>query len=175
MIDQVALALFEPQHLELLSGWLLAAHVAPWYPEPSEHIRWATEPPIGGERALITLDEHPVGYLRWQFVQRRVLDSVGLYDIPENSADAVGRRVGPRALDLLAADLTSRTFVPLIGLTSSVLNQGAHRAFRRAGFRILRQYEPPGYGPCYLMVRPLQYRKPSASENQSHYRAGKPK
>jgi len=43
----------------------------------------------------------------------------------------------------------------LLGLTTSVLNAAAQRAFEKAGFRKVREYEPPGFGPCALMVMRL--------------------
>jgi len=45
--------------------------------------------------------------------------------------------------------------VPLIGLTTEIANQRAHRAFEKAGFRIARQYEDGVHGICYLMTLDL--------------------
>ena len=149
MSSIVALIAFPPGAGELLSRWLAEPHVAPWYPNPEEHLAWANEPPVGGQRALITCDGLPVGYIRWQLVPREVLDSVGLDDVPENSADVdlligdpkyIGKGAGPRALKLLVEELRQRSEVPLVGLTTSVHNRFAHAAFGKAGFHIDRQY-----------------------------------
>jgi len=43
----------------------------------------------------------------------------------------------------------------LVGLTTSVQNLSAQQAYTKAGFHILREYRPPGYGRCYLMVYSL--------------------
>ncbi|KAB8330143.1 GNAT family N-acetyltransferase [Scytonema tolypothrichoides VB-61278] len=164
MASVVTLVPFGDGAVALLSRWLVAPHVARWYPEPQEHLNWAVNPPIGGERALIAADGDQVGYLRWQVVSREVLDLVGLHDIPENSVDidiligeekTVGRGVGPLALQKLVAHLQTNPAIPLLGLTTSIHNYAAQRAFRKAGFSILRQYDPPGYGHCHLMVKNL--------------------
>jgi aminoglycoside 6'-N-acetyltransferase len=166
MASVVTLLPFGDGAAALLSRWLVAPHVARWYPEPQEHLDWAVNPPTGGERALIAADGAQVGYLRWQVVSRQVLDSVGLHEIPENSVDidiligeaaSVGRGVGPLALQNLVAHLQANPAIPLLGLTTSIHNHAAQRAFRKAGFSILRQYDPPGYGPSHLMVRNLAH------------------
>lgn len=108
--------------------------------------------------------------MRWQKVSREVLDSIGLFEIPENSVDAdifigaegIGRGVGPAALLALAARLRQDPTVPLIGLTSELENTRAHRAFEKAGFRIARTYEEPKLGTCYLLL--LHLRGPKAME-----------
>jgi RimJ/RimL family protein N-acetyltransferase len=97
-------------------------------------------------------------------VSRDTLDSLGLIEIPEGSvdidiligeADCVGRGLGPRALSVLAGTLREDRSIPLLTLTTSVLNAAAQRAFEKAGFRKLREYEPPGFGPFALMVMRL--------------------
>jgi aminoglycoside 6'-N-acetyltransferase len=89
-----------------------------------------------------------VGYLRWQVVSREILDSVGLEEIPANSVDIdiligevsyVGRGIGPQALQLLIKRLREDASHPMLGLTTSVHNYAAQRAYRKAGFRDLRE------------------------------------
>jgi aminoglycoside 6'-N-acetyltransferase len=164
MASKVILLPFGDGAAVLLSRRLVAPHVAHWYPEPQEHLDWAIASPANGERALIAADDVQVGYLRWQVVSREVLDSVGLYEIPENSVDidiligetiCIGQGIGPQALQQLVAHLQSQPGIPLLGLTTSIHNYAAQRVFQKAGFSILRQYDPPGYGPSYLMVRHL--------------------
>ena len=168
MSEQVELTVFNSTHRDLLERWLAAPHVAPWYPEPAENIAWALSPPLGGEHALIVTRGKPVGYIRWQLVSRTTLDSVGLFEIPANSADVdlligepafVGHGIGPCALQLLTEALRARGDVPLIGLTTSVHNHAARRAFETSGFRVSREYAPSGYGLCYLMVLQLRTRR----------------
>jgi RimJ/RimL family protein N-acetyltransferase len=94
-------------------------------------------------------------------VSREVLDSVGLYEIPAESVDVdmligdlefVGQGIGPKAILALVSQLRQRRDVPLVGLSPSVQNLSAQRAYAKAGFHILREYSPPIYGHCYLMV-----------------------
>lgn len=157
----VALTPFSSTEVSRLRYWLVAPHVAKWYPGPESHVEWATNPPPGGDRALITVRGQPVGYLRWLAVAREVLDSLGLHEIPAGSVDVdiligepefVGRGIGPEALLLLLSRLRHQGDVPLAGLTTSVQNISAQRAYSKVGFRILREYSPPGYGRCYLMI-----------------------
>jgi aminoglycoside 6'-N-acetyltransferase len=157
----VALTPFSSPDVELLRHWLTAPHVAVWYPDPEDHISWAANPPPSGDRALIAVGGRTVGYIRWQSVSREVLDSVGLYEIPAGSVDVdiligdvefVGRGVGPKAILVLVSQLRQRGDIPLVGLSPSVQNLSAQRAYEKAGFRILREYHPPIYGRCYLMV-----------------------
>jgi aminoglycoside 6'-N-acetyltransferase len=149
----------------VLSTWLGELHVARWYPEPEANLRWAANPPPGASQAIIAAADADVGYLRWQRVDRATLDALGLYEIPANSVDAdillgntrdVGKAIGVAALQALTAEIRRDATVPLIGLTTSVANIRAHRAFEKAGFRITRQYDPNGFGPCHLMILDLQ-------------------
>ena len=164
----VSLEPFSELHLSALSGWLRCPHVAPWYPAPEDNIAWAADPPEGGSQSLIACESRPVGYIRWQVVDRETLDSVGLNEIPTNAVDVdlllgepeyLGKGLGPAALELLLGRLRANAALPLIGLTTSIENARAHRAFEKAGFRVARQYTPAGFGPCYLFVRPLQHER----------------
>jgi RimJ/RimL family protein N-acetyltransferase len=157
----VTLTPFSTADVDLLRHWLAAPHVAMWYPEPEDHIAWAANPPTSGDRLLIAVDDRAVGYIRWQSVSREVLDSVGLYEIPAGSVDVdlligdpafVGRGTGPKALLILVSQLRHRGDVPLVGLSSSVKNRFAQRAYAKAGFHILREYHVPIYGQLCLMV-----------------------
>jgi RimJ/RimL family protein N-acetyltransferase len=162
--DAVSLVPFDRSQAPLLADWLARPHVAPWHPDPGAWLRWALNPPQEGAQALIDWDGRPIGYLRWQKVSRETLDSLGLAEIPEGSVDidiligetdGLGRGLGPQALSILVGTLREDRSIPLLGLTTSVLNAAAQRAFEKAGFRKLREYEPPGLGPCALMTMRL--------------------
>jgi len=161
MESDVALTPFSSIDIELLRHWLTAPHVAAWYPDPEDQIAWAVNPPPNGDQALIAVGGRSIGYIRWQSVSREVLDSVSLYEIPAESVDVdmligdlefVGQGIGPKALLILVSQLRQRGDVPLVGLSPSIQNLSAQRAYAKAGFHILREYHPPMYGPCYLMV-----------------------
>ena len=165
MTAVVALQPFVPAHLEHLRVWLREPHVAPWYPEPDANLQWSADPPTGGSKAIITFDGEAMGWIRWQRVDRETLDSLGLYDIPENSVDAdiligrnsrVGEGLGPAALLALIAKVREDPTIALIGLTSPINNHRVHRAFEKAGFRIVGQYDPNGFGLCHLFTFPLR-------------------
>jgi aminoglycoside 6'-N-acetyltransferase len=166
MESNVTLTPFSSNDVDQLRQWLASPHVATWYPDPEGHIAWAADPPPNGDRALITINDRAVGYLRWQSVSREVLDSVGLFEIPAGSVDVdiligdlafVGQGIGPNTLRLLVSQLRQTGNVPLVGLSPSVRNVSAQRAYAKAGFDILRKYHPPIYGPCYLMVCRLSH------------------
>jgi RimJ/RimL family protein N-acetyltransferase len=157
----VSLEPFASQHIDLLGSWLGRSHVARWFGDAGAHVEWARHPPPGAAHALIAVDALAVGYLRWHRVSRETLDSVGLFEIPENSVDAdlligesdwIGKGVGPRALTLLLATIRAGAAVPLVGVSTSIDNASARRAFEKAGFRVVRQYTPPSFGACWLLV-----------------------
>jgi aminoglycoside 6'-N-acetyltransferase len=161
----VSLIPFDRSRAPLLAGWLARPHVAQWFPDPGARLEWALDPPTGGANALIACDGRPVGYLSWRKVFRETLDAVGLHDIPAGSvdidiligeADCVGRGLGPKALALLVERLRADPTVPLAGLTPSVANLVAQRAYEKAGFRKLREYEAPGLGRGVLMAMRLE-------------------
>ena len=88
MTTGVTLQPFTSAHIATLARWVRQPHVAPWYPEPDANLAWAANPPLGGFQRIIARDAIEVGYVRWQYVDRETLDSLGLRDIPENSVDA---------------------------------------------------------------------------------------
>ncbi|HTK98635.1 MAG TPA: GNAT family N-acetyltransferase [Pseudomonadales bacterium] len=170
MTAEVTLQPFTTVHLATLARWLRQPHVAPWYPEPDANMAWAENPPEGGFQRVIVCRGTDIGYIRWQYVDRETLDSLGLHDIPENSVDAdiligelgdIGKGAGPAALVALADLLRRDPRVALIGLTTSIHNLHAHRGFAKAGFRISRQYDPNGLGQCHLMILHLRSDEPT--------------
>ena len=129
------------------------------------HGIWSTlRPPRNAGHWLIAVDAEPVGYVRWQHVDRETLDELGLLEVPGNSVDidillgdvaSTGKGIGPAALNLVARRFLPDTSVPQLGLTTSVHNSRAHRSFAKAGFVITRQYQPPGLELCHLMIRDI--------------------
>lgn len=164
MKHNVRLSVFRQSDLPKLRNWLAQPHVARWYPSADANLEWASWPPEGGSQAIIEVDGRSVGYIRWQLVSRAILDSIGLVEIPSNSADVdlligdnayTSSGVGPAALSLLASRLMEQGGVPLMGLTTSRENTIAHKAFEKAGFMKTAEYSPEGFGECFLFSRSL--------------------
>ena len=170
----VTLEAFKPSHLELLAAWLREPHIAPWYANPEADLELARNPPVGGSQAIIAAGAMEIGYLRWQRVSRQLLDELGLQEIPDGSVDVdiliskngTGKGVGPQALITLVTSLKTDPAIQLIGVTTELQNTRAHRAFEKAGFRKVRQYEAPGLGLCHLMTIDLRDRD-RQSENRN--------
>ncbi len=164
---------FKPSHLKQLAAWLHEPHIAPWYANPEADLEFARNPPVGGSQAIIAVDTKAVGYLRWQRVGRKLLDELGLPEIPDGSVDVdiliskngTGKGLGPRALTTLVTSLRADPTIPLIGVTTELRNTRAHQAFEKAGFRKVRQYEAPGLGLCHLMT--IDLREPTRWQENS--------
>lgn len=110
---------------------------------------------------MIVADGVPVGYVRWQKALRAEMEAAGLHETPEGTididimigeADYIGRGVGPRALQLVVQRLRSEGSIPMIMMGTSVDNTMAISAFERAGFRRVRTFDDPEYGPAWLLV-----------------------
>ncbi len=151
-------------HRETLKKWLYCSHVARWWGDPVERIRQLDET-LASEHAIIELDETPIGYIRWQTVDRETLDAVGLDCIPDGAIDIdlfigqmemLGRGLAAIALNDLIQRLVRETTSPLAGLCTSIENHRAIRAFEKAGFQKRIQYDDPTYGRCWVLVRPLR-------------------
>ena len=163
-MDDITLSEVEQIPVEQLRLWLQARHVQRWFPSADEVVEWACSIPTNGRHRLIVKGSDAIGYLRWTYVPRDVLDALGFEDLPSGSADidlfigaesCIGRRFGTRALELAIDELRREGIATLAALTTSIENTVAHSAFARAGFRIDRTYTPEGFGPCYLMLRSL--------------------
>lgn len=165
----VTLEAFDERHFALFEAWLAQPEVARWWTNAEADLAFARQPPDGATHRLITLDGAAVGYLRWRVVGREDLDAAGLDDIPTDSVDidifigeesARGCGAGPAALEVLVAHLQLDPTLPMAGLTTSVDNIRAHRAFEKAGFENIRTYHPQGHGECCLYVRRLDASRP---------------
>ncbi len=163
-MDDIKLSEVQQISIEQLRSWLQAEHVRPWFPSADDVLEWACDIPSNGRHRLIVKGVDAIGYLRWTYVPRHVLDAFGFEDLPSDSADidlfigderSTGRGFGTRALELAIEELRRERIATLAALTTSVENTTAHRAFARAGFRIDRTYTPEDFGPCYLMTRSL--------------------
>lgn len=163
-MSDVAIAQFPHDQLPTLARWLEADHVRRWFPNPEDVLGWTADIPGNGRQHVILEGGRAIGYLRWSYVPRGVLDEIGFEDLPGNSADIdlligpddrTGRGVGRRALELAVAEIRAEGTARLAALTTSIENHRAHRSFANAGFRIDREYTPEGFGRCFLMLRDL--------------------
>lgn len=146
-----------------IAAWLARPHVAQWWGDPALRLAQVEQTPPD-QHAFILCAGAPIGYLRWEVVDRAALDSVGLSEIPDGSIDIdifIGATerletgVGPAALERLALRFEQTTAAPLAGLCTSVENNRAIRAFEKAGFSRLTRYDDPLFGPCHVMARRL--------------------
>ncbi|MEM8814270.1 MAG: GNAT family N-acetyltransferase [Pseudomonadota bacterium] len=168
-MQRVQLREFRPNHVPLLEAWLSAEHVREWFPEPDDMLEWAQAVPRASRHFIAEADGEAVGYIRWTYVDRATLDAIGFGDLPSHSADIdlligagerTGRGIGPAMLDEALAVMRRDGLAELAAVTTSVRNTHAQRAFEHAGFRLDRQYEPEGFGPCKLMLRSVWFRNP---------------
>ncbi len=160
--SRVQLAEFRSDHVPLLRQWLSAGHVREWFPEPDDMIGWAENVPDAGRQFIAEVDGQAVGYIRWTYVAREILDEIGFGDLPADSADIdlligvtnyTARGIGPAMLDEALDEIRREGVAELAAVTTSARNTRAQRAFVRAGFVFDRQYEPGGFGVCNLMLR----------------------
>ena len=160
-IREVHLETFDPElHSQRLRDRLHRPHVSRWWGDPKlaleNSLRCSSE-----THAVIVADGVPVGYLCWQTPPRDELEAAGLTDLPADLVDIdvligepefIDHGVGPRSLGLLLARLRVDPFVTVAGVGTSVSNARAIRAFEKAGFRLLREFQDPEFGSCWYMV-----------------------
>lgn len=155
----VALLPIDPaRDVEMLARWLSAPHVARWWGgTPLDEL---LAPPPGGGHALIAVDGTPVGFIQWGPNPPEELAAAGLIDLPPDTIDIdlfigepewLGRGIGSAALARLAAQLRAEPRSPPLMICTSVDNERAFRAFQRAGFRPLRQFDDPQFGRMWLL------------------------
>lgn len=158
---EIRLRAFEPgAHATILGDWLHRPHVARWWGDPRSTLESALGWPVE-DCALIEADGAPIGYLCWRTPPEDELEAAGLTDLPQGLVDIdvligepelLGRGLGPRALDLLLARLRADPLVRVAGVGTAASNERAVRAFLKAGFRTLREFEDPESGPCLYLV-----------------------
>ena len=160
-MSSVELLKFDPtRDAELLAGWLRKTHVSRWWGDPEVQLKTLLERPVGGGDALIAIDGRPVGYVRWQQVPRHELEAAGIVEVPDGAIDIdiaigdeafVGRGIGPAALRQTVARIMETGHPPMIIMGTAISNDSALKAFSKAGFRPVRQFEDPEYGGFWLL------------------------
>ncbi len=143
--------------------------------------RWLAEPEVGerwgsaaGAEAGITLamdttaalpriiecDGKPIGYAHaveiglWTQEWPQEL-AAGTWNINHfiSSVEDRGKDLGHAVLALLTAEVFATTLAVACSATVSVRDERAVRSYERAGFRWLRIWSDPFYGPCWLMLK----------------------
>jgi len=163
----------------LLSTWFAAAHVAPWWQEPSDldGVEARYGPVIDGtdatEARIVTLDGAPLGLvLRYRIADEEVwcitlapsgapLDAFGI-DYLIGDPDRIGRGLGPRMLTAFVADSWNRyPDCPACVVGVHQGNRPSWRTLQRVGFtRIwtgaLISDDPSDAGPqaVFVLERP---------------------
>ena len=159
--DVTIRAFDEATERPLLRRWLHRPHVSRWWGDPDREYRYCTTHPHGGRGLTICVDDRPVGFIYIETAQRERLEAANLGEIPDRAydmdiligeTDCLGMGIGPRALELLLAELFADPAVPLVGLTTSVENGRAQAAFSKVGFRPYKEFDDPEYGRCVVMV-----------------------
>ena len=159
---EVELVEFVPaEHLPILDVWLRLPHVRRWWGDPDVALPDARQRAPGSGRAIIHADALPVGYLCWQPYAQQDRDVIGWAALPSGGRDMdimigklsrLGRGVGPRAIQLLFERLAENPSVELVGLATSVENSSAIRAYQKAGFSAVKEFDDPETGRCHFMV-----------------------
>ena len=165
-VDNIRLVDFDPgEHLPLLDRWLREPHVRRWWGDPVRNLAEVHQRPSDGGHALITADGLPIGYVCWQRYRDEDMAIIGVPDLPEGAIDLdimigetgyLGHGAGPRALGLLLARVALDASVPLVGLATSLDNTSAIRAYEKAGFSRVRQFDDPEFGRCWFMIADLR-------------------
>jgi len=134
--------------------------VARWWGDPRSTWESVSGWPVEN-CALIEADGILVGYICWRTPPEDELEAAGLADLPRGLVDIdlligepelLGRGLGPRSLDLLVARLRADPLVRFAGVGTAVSNERAVRAFKKAGFRTVREFQDPELGRCSYMV-----------------------
>lgn len=155
--------------LPLLAAWLEQDHVRPWWPPPPEGLAAHYGPALGGREPtdlhLILLDERPVGMLETYLVADypeydallHVGPGVAGIDLLLGEPDAIGRGIGPRVIAAFARDrVFANPDVRACVAGVDVHNRRSLRAFAKAGFRAVFDYEEEGRPHRLLRLdRPL--------------------
>lgn len=152
----------EIDDLETIRQWLHADHVRGVWGDPEENFRLLSEPlRQGAGRAMIEADGRKVGFIQWQHPTRAELDLAGLEDIPTSAVDidimigevnAMGKGIGSDAIRQIAEGALTDPDVPFVMACARVDNLASQRAFAKAGFRTLREFDDVPNGLHVLLV-----------------------
>ena len=152
----------QPSDEGLLRQWLVAAHVAQWWPDAEREVREALSHVAGGtaQAYIIQGNGHDLGYihaydaLEDSYFADRTPGTVGM-DLYLGYGDLVGRGLGRRVI----ADFAGRLLAagaPAVVADPDPKNIPAVAAYRHAGFRLYRVYRSAEHGHLILMSKTAQ-------------------
>ncbi|TVS20993.1 MAG: GNAT family N-acetyltransferase [Planctomycetaceae bacterium] len=158
------------EDLPLIRQWLQADHIRSVWGDPNANLVLLSEPPAHGAwRAIIEAQGREVGVVLWQHPSRDELDAAGLSDIPTSVIDidimigeptALGSGFGSSAIRQVAEAALSDPRVPFVMACARLDNLASQRAFAKAGFRTVREFDDVPNGRYVLMIRD----RPEAAE-----------
>jgi RimJ/RimL family protein N-acetyltransferase len=146
----------------LIRRWLADPAVQEWWGDAAG-AEAAVTLAMESATALPRIIEHggaPIGYAHaveiGVWAEERPQDlPAGTWDIDLfiASAEHRGQGLATGALALLTEEVFGTTLAVACSAVVSIRNEAAARAYERAGFRWLRIWPDPLYGPCWLLVK----------------------
>lgn len=143
--------------LPLVGAWLEREHVRRWWPPPAEGVAAHYGPALAGlDRAdlyLILSDERPIGMIETYLVADypaydalvQAGPGVAGVDILIGEPELTGRGVGPQVLSAFTRDVVfADSDIAACVAGVEVENRRSLRAFEKAGFSRVRDYEEDG-------------------------------
>ena len=139
------------EDLPLIKQWLHADHVRSAWGDPYANFLLLSGPPgHGAWRAIIEVDGREVALVLWQHPSRDELDGADLSDVLTSVIDidiligestALGSGCGSRAIRRVTEAALSDPSVPFVMACIRLDNLASQRAFAKAGFRAVREFD----------------------------------
>ena len=150
---------------QILGEWLTRNHVSKWWGDPEKRICECVNRPLYGDHAIISVGDEPVGYIRWRKITSKELNLIDGNEISDKTVDVdifIGEEsylncgIGPGALSELKEQLRLESSVSCLAIGTSQKNTRAIRAFRKVGFRPVKEIKSSEFGDVLVMVCDLE-------------------
>ncbi|MDX2259565.1 MAG: GNAT family N-acetyltransferase [Hyphomicrobiaceae bacterium] len=160
--EKVMLRPARPGDWSKIEGWIARPDIARWWgtasaAEAEIRMAWATD---GAIARIIEVGDVAAGYchaIDATYWGASLPDGMpaGTWDVDVVVAEPAYRScgVGEAALDLIAEEVFGTTLALALSVIVAVTNEGAVRAYERAGFRWVKVWDDPILGPSWLMLR----------------------
>ncbi len=146
----------------LIDRWITQPEIQRWWGDGASafaEVRLAQESPSAICR-IVMVGGKPAGYGHaidaglWGSALPEGLQP-GTWDVDLFIAEASarGRGAGETALGILIDEVFATTMALAVSVFVSIRNEAAVRIYEKAGFRWVRIWEDPAFGPMWLMVR----------------------